>query len=348
MKTRFFAFAAIAVLSLNLVGSAFMDTRSVKAKQREASRLIALLPASDGVAIFDARRFFDQSLPTILSANQPMLGEAMAKLAEMQSRVGIDPRKFNQAAVGVNFKEVSATEIDYDTVALLSGDVNFNALIAAAKLASKGEFRTQQVGDRSIFIFTFSEIIKQHAAKPSNSKIGKMIDRLSHSFSKEIALASIDGKTLAVGSLARVRETLEANSRVSSTLTGLLAGKESSICRFAMDPKGRISHIITYGAFLGTNADAIQFLAGSFDIGAGAATLHMIAKTDSPNGAVGLKEMVEAAQVLGGIIANPKRPDMMAYSRMLENLKVTVRGNDVALDLMVPQADIDVLVASIK
>ena len=78
------------------------------------------------------------------------------------------------------------------------------------------------------------------------------------------------------------------------------------------------------------------------------ATLHIIAKTNSATGAAGLREMLEAAQVLKGIIANPKRPDMMVYSRMLENLKVAVRGNDVTLDLAIPQADIDVLVAGIK
>ena len=58
MQHRFFAAIATTVLLFQTVGLAATDTRRAKTKNR-AARLVAMLPASDGVAVFDAKRFFD-------------------------------------------------------------------------------------------------------------------------------------------------------------------------------------------------------------------------------------------------------------------------------------------------
>ena len=90
MKTKFLALSAIAVLLLNVAGFASGDIRSARAKKRQTTRLVALLPASDGVAVFDAKRFLNDALPKLLSANQPILAEITAKITEMENRTGID------------------------------------------------------------------------------------------------------------------------------------------------------------------------------------------------------------------------------------------------------------------
>ena len=129
MKTKSFAVAAIAVLLLNIAGIAAGDTRSARVKKREAMRLVSVLPASDGVAVFDAKRFLTDGLPTLLSANQPVLAEVMAKLNEMENRTGIDLRKFDQIAVGVAMKQITPKEVDFEPVAIASGDINAGALV---------------------------------------------------------------------------------------------------------------------------------------------------------------------------------------------------------------------------
>src|SRR5262245_39117838 len=104
MKTRLFALAAFAVLILNLAFFAKPDDRKKKATpKRQTSRLVPMLPASDAVAVFDAKRFFDDALPRLLSGNQSVLVEVMNKINEMQARTGVDLRKFQQLAVGVSF-----------------------------------------------------------------------------------------------------------------------------------------------------------------------------------------------------------------------------------------------------
>src|SRR5204862_7679148 len=138
MKARSFAFVAIATLLFNVAAFAAGDTKKARAKKRTATRLVALLPASDGVGVFDANQFLDEALPTLLSANQPVLSEIRAKLSEMEVRTGIDLRKFEQVVVGVVAKQISAKEVDFDPVEIASGDVADGALNAIKKMAASG------------------------------------------------------------------------------------------------------------------------------------------------------------------------------------------------------------------
>ena len=79
MRTKLFAMAAVAVLMFNIGGFGWGDTTAT-AKRREVSRIVGLLPASDGVAVFEAKRFLNEALPKVLAANQPMLNDIMAKI----------------------------------------------------------------------------------------------------------------------------------------------------------------------------------------------------------------------------------------------------------------------------
>ena len=208
MKIRSIAAAVVTVLLVNTLAFAAVDTRKNKATKRQTSRLVTMLPASDGVAVFDAKRFLDDALPRVLSANQPMLGEIMAKINEMENRTGIDLRKFDQVAVGVAFKTISAKETDYEPLLIAGGDINAGALVAVAKLASKGTYREEKIGERTVYVFALKDVV-QKSSKPTTSKVGGMIDDALKGLSKEIAVTSIDANTLVIGTLPRVRETLE-------------------------------------------------------------------------------------------------------------------------------------------
>src|SRR5687767_14177746 len=114
MKFRFLSLAAISVLLINSLAFAAVDVVDQgDAKIRNSSRILPILPDSDAIALIDSKRFFDEALPKILSANQPMLTEVTSKIKSMESRTGIDLRKFHKLAVGIALKQVSATEMDY-------------------------------------------------------------------------------------------------------------------------------------------------------------------------------------------------------------------------------------------
>lgn len=350
MRSRTIALAVLVGLLLNVVGFAAGNSPRAKAKKRQSSRLISLLPASDAVAVFDSKRFLNNALPTVLAANQPLLSHITTKLSEIENKTGIDLRKFDEVAVGVAYKPVTATETDYDTVVLASGTVGTSALVGLARLATEGTYREEKLGTKTIFVFTPKAVIQKTTVTNPNSKIAAATDRLSKSFSKEIAIAAIDRNTIAVGSLNRVRETLEGRTHTGTDILGLLSTRADSIASFAGHVPGGISQMLPVeNDQLGTSIRSIQYIAGSMDVTSLGTSVQLMARTKKPEQAASLKETLDGLQMIGGaVFGNSKRPDQQVYGRMIKSAKFEAKGTDVTLDVLVPQADIDALVAGIK
>ena len=350
MKMKFFAAAAIAVLLSNFAGLAAVDNRRKVVKKRQVNRLVTLLPASDGVAVFEAKRFLDDALPKILSANQPLLGKIMSKISEMENRTGIDLRKFDQVAVGVAYKHVSAKDVDFEPIVIANGDINAGALVAVARLASKGTYREEKIGERTVYVFTAKDIVQKNTVTPNNAKVASMMDKALKGMSKEIAVTAIDRNTIAIGTLPKVRETLAGQTHVSAEITGLLAQRETAVMTFALRPPGGMAKLLPLDDDeLGTNLEAIQFISGSLDVTAAGTSLQAMARTKKPEQAAGLKDTLAGLQMIGRtFLGGSKRADQQVYARMLKNARIDSRGTDVTLDLLVPQADIDILIAGIK
>ena len=347
MKNRFFAIIALCVLVLNLCGSTLAHTKGSKT---QTNQLVALLPASDGVLTLDVKRFFADALPKILSANQPMLAGILAKIDEVKSKTGIDIREFEYFAAGVTAKKINAKDYDIDPVIIARGRINAGALIAMAKLAANGKYREVKVGDKTIYIFTAKEIAKQQKPKNLTPKKAEMIDKMIGRLSREIAVTAIDANTLAFGALPLVRQTLEARTHVGSDLTGLLERKEISVLNFAAKvPSGMHAFLPLGNDELGKNLNSIRYIAGNIDVGGESTMLHMMAKTLQNEQAQGLLETLEGLQIVGkAFLRSAKGADKQVYARLIENVKFSVKGNEVAFDLQIPQSEIDVLIGLIK
>ncbi len=350
MRTRSFATVIIAVLILNFAGLAATDDRHRVVKKSQATRLVTLLPASDGVAVFDAKRFLNDALPKLLSANQTVLGEIMAKITEMENRTGIDLRKFDQVAVGVTSKQISPKETDFEPVAIASGDISAGALIAIARLASNGTYREENISGHTVYIFVPKDVAHKAATKTPNSQVANTIDHVFSTVNKEFAVTALDKNTLAIGTLPRVRETLLGQSHVSAELTGLLSQKETAVMSFALrTPDGMAKLVSLDNDDFGKNIDSIQLLSGSVEVAAIGTTLHLAARTKKPDQAQSLKDTLDGLQIIGkAVFGGSKRPDQQIYGRLIKNAKFDLHGSDVSLDLLIPQADIDALVAKLK
>lgn len=346
MQHRFFAAIAATVLLFQTVGLAAGDTRRAKAKNK-AARLVAMLPASDGVAVFDAKRFFDTALPTVLSANQPLLGDITAKIAEIEARTGINLRGFEQIALGITVKSATADKIDVDAVAIASGDVNVAALIEAAKTAAKGTHTEETVAGKTVMIFTPKISMSPSAG---NSQIGPIVDKFAGNFDKGIAVAAIDGSTLAVGSPARVRDAVMGRSHVAPDLNSLLAMKGTSVATFAVRNGGLLGTLLPYESDeLGKKISLIRTLSGSFDVSNGGLTSSMVVRTATTKDALGLKDLIEVLRDTGVMAwSSSKNADKQLYGRVLKSLKIDSRLNSISLDLTIPQADLDRLVVKLK
>jgi hypothetical protein len=349
MKIRILAVLALFLLSLNLAAPSLADTKIENAAPSGGLQLVSILPASDAVAVMDTRRFFGEAMPKILSGNPTLLGMLTAKLDEAQAKTGIDIRQFESVAAGFTFKKTTGKDFDIEPVVIARGQINAVALISAAKIASKGKYREVKVGTRTLYVFAAREMVKQQV-RSADPKKARVVDRVSGKVANELAFTAYDANTIAFGTLPRLRETLAAKTHVSTDLTDYLGRTEGAFAEFAGKmPNGMGAMVPLDNDELGKNIDSIRFVYGSMSVIGDATSLRMAARTMQPEQAQSLKETLEGLQMIGkAFLGGSKGADKQVYARMIENSRFAVNGNEVSLDLSIPQSDIDILVGSIK
>ena len=349
MKNKVFAFFLASAFILNVVGLTFADTKSKKSKN-QTNQLALLLPASDGVITLDVKRFFASALPQILSGNKLMLDEINGKINDFKAKTGIDARQFEQVAVGVTSKVVAPKKINLDAVVLARGSFSANAIAATAKIASEGKYREEKIADRTVYIFSPKDFVEKNkpATTPNNSDTKKTIDNILSKLPTELAVTAYDNNTLAFGSLTRVRETLEAKTRVSNQLLDLVNRKQSAVMSFAADLPNGIADFVSLGDDeLGQNINSIRQVYGTMNVVGENTLLSIVAKTADAKAAEGLQKILSDLREVGKILlGSSKGADKKVYGRLLENAKISLNGSEVMLDLQVPQSDINALIGA--
>ena len=354
MKVRIYAVAAIMCLLANVTllaaqpdGRGKRSRRAVKLAR--GAKLVPILPASDAVVTFDNKRFFAEGLPTILSTNQSALAEILSRINATANRTGIDLTKFDEVAVGINIKQVAPGNVDFDPVAIASGDINAAAMVNVGKLAAAGSYREETIAGRSVYIFSAKDAAQNTGSTASNSKIAAAVDKAVQGLTDEVAIAAYNSTSVVVGSYGRVKETLESRSHPSSELTALLNRDPAATLNFAAKTPAGLDGMLPLGRdMLADDLRSIQYISGAFDVTAAGATLAVAARVLKPEQAVHLKNTVDGLRAFGSIFAASKRTDQQVYARMIRNVKVAAAGTDLTLDLMVPKADIDTLVSGVK
>lgn len=336
---------ALALLAFVASGIGFIVSADTN---KQASQLTVLLPESDGVVVFNSEKFLSQALPQILSANQPILSKVNSKIDELKGKTGLDLRQFTEVAVGIKSSKNAQNKIELEPVILARGTMSSKALVAVAKLASKGKYKTETVGSREIYIFSAKEVVEKNKSKDKsgNSVSNKGIDMIFKQFSKEVALTAFDTNTIAIGSVSRVKETIGNSPRISNEVLSLLGRKENTVVNMGMVlPSGLSQYVGLDNDEMGTNLDAIREIQGSMDVVNNSTSVSIMAKTLQTNEAESLEEMLMGLQMVGkGLLGGMKGNDKQVYARMVENMKISREMNQVMLDLNVPQSDLDVII----
>lgn len=348
MKRKFFALMIVWAVAVGVLSASAQTVGTANPADRQ---LAGLLPASDGAVNINMRRLLSDALPQILSGNQPMLADVLAHIDRVKAKTGIDLRQFEQIAVGVSVKGNAARKFDFEPIVLARGTFNTGALVALAKTAAGGKYREEKIGDRSVYVFTAKNEVKQNQSqggKPSVLLPGVGLI-VSFDFMKmladELAVTVIDNNTLAVGSLTRVRETLGTSARVGGDVLAAINRKPNALVNFGMNLPAGLSGFIKLGDDeLGNTLDSIRFVSGAVDVADGGASISLAAKTTTPAQAESLQQQLEGFQNLGKVfLGGAKSADKQIYARLVNDLKVARGGGEVTLDLQMAQSDINFL-----
>jgi hypothetical protein len=348
MKKRIFAVLTVCAVVLNVVGAGLAGTKSGK-KAKINNQLVALLPASEAAMAVDAKRFFGEALPQILSSNQPLLTEILSKLDEIKTKTGIDFKQFEQVAIGVSSIKASDSGYDFEPLVLARGQYNAAGLVTVAKTASNGKYREEKIGGKTVYVFSPQEVIEQNKDKINSSKFADIIGKFLVGLNKEMALTTYDNNTLVIGSAARVREMFETKTRISAEVLDLVSRKPNAVMNFgALVPNGLADFVELDDDDLGKSLKGVRQLFGSMDVVGANTTVTIVAKTAEAPQAKMLKDTIIGFQGFAGVLKGSKREDQKIYGRMLENTKIAQNGNEVTIDLQVPQTDLNVIVGAKK
>ena len=350
MFNRFAAFFTVLTFLAASFIPATANNTSANAKRAKSQQLVAMLPASDGVITMDIQRFFSEAIPAVLASNKALRDDVFTKVSELREKTGIDLESFDHLAAGLKTEQVAEKKYNVLPVIIARGSSQSSGVITAAKTAANNKYKEESVNGKTMFIFSKKEVVAQ--PKPVNDaekedKKEAVIDSILSGISDEVAITAIDVNTVAFGDSGRVRALLEGKSRIGSDVVKLLNRKEFGVINFAAKlPAGLKDYLPKDNDELGISVDALEYIFGSMNVGDGVGTLSITGKTAKADQAIQLHDTLDVLQMLGGsLLGGSKREDQQLYARLIAAAKFSRKDAEISMDLVIPQKDIDMLVA---
>ena len=288
------------------------------------------LPESDAVLYINARRIINEALPRILPAAE--YAKVKTSLEEIKTKSGIDINGFETGVLALRFgKPITATP---DFVFVTRGTFNADALISFARIGLQGKMREEKYGSKSISIFKLSDVMGASGAKAVPGGVDEM------------AGVALDGNTLALGTLSFLKATIDAQTGekvINPELAALAMRDTGALLSLAINiPPGAFNSLIP--ADMKGNEEIAKLIAGienfSLSLGMDAADFPIQASVRTAS--------AEHAHTLSGILEMGVRAvgssmkDKKAQA-MLETLKIIDEGNNVRVQIAIPQETVATL-----
>jgi hypothetical protein len=298
-----------------------------KAPSRAATdELIAMLPASDLIAVADFGRAFNELLPKLAEISVGGVDKLAKSIQDFTLKTGIDPSKIQTAVISLGLDGSQATG-----VILIQGIDPDAGQIEAAMKELGSEFNTSDYKGKTIYN------IVSKAKAPSAGSFSLKTD--------EIALAALGGRRVAFGDLKVVKQVIDiqtgaAKGAAPAVMTGALAEtRASALVRFAMNIPETLRAEAANQGDLFKSVAAIKVILGTIDVaGDLSISLDSLIRTASQNDATelenGLKGLVDLAKgIFGG--GDPKTNFI---AQLLDQVKIGSKIKDVSLSISLPRA----------
>ncbi|MBA2704168.1 MAG: hypothetical protein H0U60_09980 [Blastocatellia bacterium] len=336
-KISIAAFAVALALALVLpVGtSAQRSRKTAPAPASQTSGLLSSLPPSDAVALVNVNRLLDEAMPKLLAENPARLAEVTNELANFKTQTGLDPRSFDQIALGFRYLYPAEGITKVSPVALARGTFNAGAIVAAGRLAANGKYVEQKYQGKTIYIFTLERQLKLLGLW--DIKVG------------DLAVTSVGGNLIALGEPDAVRGAIDANRShqyANPELIALASRDPNAIVGFGgnLTEKLRQNLSITNNS-IARELTAVRQVYGTLGMTATDLELMMAARTVDADSARNLSDTVEGLKQVGAFFINRLSPVKGTLARSaLNNLKVTVQGNELQIRTAVAQSQVTPLI----
>ena len=336
-KTSFAGFIVALVFAfvLPLESAGQRGQKATLTKAIPTSDLLSSLPPSDAVALVNVNRLLDEAMPKLLAENPARLAEVTNELANFKVQTGLDPRSFDQIALGMRYLYPAEGITKISTVALARGTFNAGAIVAAGRLAANGKYLEQKYQGKTIYIFTLDRQLKF---------LGLWDIRVG-----DLAVTPLDGNIIALGELDAVRGVIDAHKsrKYANPELIALAGRDpNAIVGFG----GNLTEKLLQNLRITNDGVARQITAvrqvyGTLGMTTTDLELMMAARTVDPDSARNLSDTLEGLKQFGAIFINRLSTVKGTLARSaLNNLKITTQGNELQIRTAVAQSQVTPLI----
>ena len=328
MKTRFLTIAIILVALFQLEAAA--QTRG-RITAPAVPTLMSSLPDSDAVALIKMNQLLNEAMPRILAGNPAKLSEANASIDRFKDRTGLDPRMFQQVALGVRFTYPSEGVTKVQTVALANGTFSSAAMVAAGRVASNGKYREEKYHDKTVYIFSIDEQVKL---------LGLFDVRIG-----ELAAAPLDTNTLALGDPAGVRSVIDASrsrKRANAQLIALASRDPNAVIGFGSNLTEQLIGNLDIGnAPIAADLRTLRQVYGSVSTTESNLELFLAARAVNAQAAKNLGDTLEGLKQFGALLVGrlSGAKGVLAKSA-LSNMKIVADANELQIRTSVAQAEV--------
>jgi hypothetical protein len=326
----------IAVLIVGVQTSGLAQTRARTAPP-PAVNLLSSLPESDAIAQVKVNRLLNEVMPRVLANNAAKLAELNANIDNFKTRTGLDPRAFDQVALGVRYTYPSEGITKLVTAALARGTFSAGAMVAAGRLASNGKYREEKYAGKTIYIFTLEDSIRLFGV--IDLKI------------RELAASPIDNNTLALGDPRSIRTVIDASSgrkRPNAELISLASRDPNAIIGFGGNLSPQVIQNMDIGnSSFATDLSGLRQAYGSITANEKDVLVFLGAKAVDSDAARNLGDTLEGLKQFGALFL-PRltgAKGVLAKSA-LTNLKIVTQANELQIHTAVAQSDIGPLVGN--
>ena len=300
---------------------------------------MASLPESDGVADVKVRQLLNEVLPQLLATNPTKLAEINADIDRFKTRTGLDPRMFDEIAIGVKYSYPSEGITKLHTAALAKGQFNSAAMIAAGRVAANGKYREEKHQGKTIYVFTIDE----------SMKVLGLFDFSIH----DIAAAPLDANTLALGDPSTVRTVIDVaigRKQANAELIALANREPNAVIGFGSNLSPTLMKNLDVGnASIAADLSTLRQVYGSVANAPRDVDIFLGARTVDQEAARNLGETLEGLKQLGALFVGRLTGAKGALAKSaLANLKISTQANELQLRTAVTHAELAPLVGITK
>jgi len=289
------------------------------------------LPESDAVALVKMNKLLSEAMPRMLAGNPAKLSEVNASIDRFKDRTGLDPRMFQEVALGVRFTYPSEGITKVQAVALANGSFSAAGMVAAGRVASNGKYREEKYQDKTVYIFTLDENLKL---------LGLFDVRIG-----ELAAAPLDTNTLALGDPAGVRRLIDAarsRKRANAELIALASRDPNAVIGFGSNITEQLIGNLDIGnAPIATDLRTLRQVYGSVGTTESDLQLFLAARAVNAQAARNLGDTLEGLKQFGALLVGrlSGAKGVLAKSA-LSNMKIVTDANELQIRTNVAQAEV--------